>query len=224
MQAHLYAPMLRSRLVTCGGVVLPSRRTGRPGTAVRGRRIRILRTGVLPVGSGGGAGRRRLERIIVLPPFPGLELHLLQVWWRYSLIYSANKNRFMFKHACMVITAWNDLYPGDLPLLEISSSIIDRSARHSRLAGASASCPGNTLYQGACFLQHLSNGQEKKPKLPNPPTHGVSTAKQILHLALGTVCLVSLSMTVFLLYFHSLQPPLAYFYYSLPEFVPTSLS
>ncbi len=38
----------------------------------------------------------------------------------------------------MVITAWSDLYPGGLPLLEISSSIVDHSARHSQLAGASA--------------------------------------------------------------------------------------
>ncbi len=97
MQAHLYAPMLRSRLVTCGGgvVLLASRGTGRPGAAVRGRRIRILRTGFLPLRSGGGAGRRRLERVVVLTPFPCLELRLLQVWRRYSLIYSANKNRFL---------------------------------------------------------------------------------------------------------------------------------
>ncbi len=80
MQADLYAPMLGSLLVTCGGVVLPSGRTGRPGAAVRGRRIRILRTRVLPLRSGGGAGRRRLERVIVLSPFPGLELRLLQVY------------------------------------------------------------------------------------------------------------------------------------------------
>jgi len=78
MQAHLYAAMLRSRLVTCSGVVLASRGTRRPRAAVRGRRIRILRTGVLPLRSGGGAGRRRLERIVVLTPFPGLELRLLQ--------------------------------------------------------------------------------------------------------------------------------------------------
>ena len=97
MQADLYAPMLRSRLVTCGGVVLASRGTRRPGAAVRGRRIRILRTGVLPLRSGGGAGRRRLERIVVLPPFPGLELRFLQVWRRYSLIYSANR----FLNVCL---------------------------------------------------------------------------------------------------------------------------
>jgi hypothetical protein len=95
MKADLYAPMLRSQLVTCGGVVLASRRTRRPRAAVRGRRIRILRTGVLPLRSGGGAGRRRLERIIVLTPFPGLELRLLQVWWRYSLIYALTKTDFL---------------------------------------------------------------------------------------------------------------------------------
>jgi hypothetical protein len=104
----------------------------------------------------------------------------------------------------MVITAWSELYPGDLPLLEKSSSIVDHSARHSQLAGADSYFTEAPL---TTISVHLSNKQEKNTQ-PNPTTHGVSTTKKSLHLGLGTVYLVSLNMAVHLLYFHSLQPPI----------------
>jgi hypothetical protein len=101
--------------------------------------------------SGGGAGRRRLERVVVLTTFPGLELRLLQVWWRYSSIYSANKNRFLNVCLSMHEIAW--LYNG----MERSISRRFATSRNivfnswpQRAAFSTCRCVRFLLYQGAC--------------------------------------------------------------------------
>ncbi len=107
----------------------------------------------------------------------------------------------MFRHAwnSMVITAWSELYPGDLPFLEniVFKSWPQRAAisTYRRVSFL----PGNSLYQGSVNY-NISQ--------PNPPTHGVNIAKKSLNRGLGTVCLVSLNVAVHFLYFHSLQPPI----------------
>jgi hypothetical protein len=137
----------------------------------------------------------------------------------------------MHEIACMVITAWNDLYPGDLPLLEISSSKIDRSARHSRLAGTSASCLAilHFIKAPACYNISLID-KKRNPTYTHPRSQycekdlpsGFGYSLSIHAEADYSQPQHGSSLTV--LSFPATLYTLAYFYYSLPEFVPTSVS